>query len=120
MTKEERIAYVKKYGITPPECNCGSCPCLEDIDKAQQGGTCRLTHSFHKFTDICDCPKQRYWEVEIGPPPKINTEPNICTKSLYGYSFHIKCTCGFEANVESFYWDRFKLCPGCGTTCEEE
>lgn len=119
MTKEKQIVYVKKSVIMPPESDCGSCSCLEDIDKASQGGICRLTHSFHKFTDICDCPKQRYWEEEVGPPPKINTEPNECIKYLHNYSFHIKCTCGVEANIESVYWNDFKRCPGCGTICKE-
>lgn len=46
--------------------------------------------------------------------------PYRCIKSLHDYSFHIKCTCGVEVNVESFYWNAFKYCPGCGTTCEED
>ena len=38
-----------------------------------------------------------------------------CTKQLNGaYSFYVKCTCGAEFNVDSFYWRQFKLCPSCG------
>ena len=61
---------------------------------------------------------RKYWTEEVGPPPKITY--NKCIKRLHDYSFHIKCTCGAEANVESFYWNTFKHCPGCGTTCEED
>lgn len=44
---------------------------------------------------------------------------NKCTKRKSNCSCFIKCTCGFEASIESFYWNRFKRCPGCGVTCEE-
>lgn len=120
MTREEQIAYVKKYGITPPECNCGSCSCLENIDKSQQGGACKITHSFHKFTDICDCPKQRYWKIEIEPLSKIHTESDKCTKRGNGYTFYLSCTCGAEMNIDCGEWDWFKMCPNCGAICEEE
>ena len=62
--------------------------------------------------------RRKFWTEEVGPLPKM-PEPHKCTKRLHNYSFHIKCTCGAEASVESWYWNTFKYCPGCGTTCEE-
>lgn len=34
--------------------NCGQCKYLIDIDKSQDGGTCQLSCTFHKFHNICD------------------------------------------------------------------
>ena len=61
----------------------------------------------------------KFWSEEVGPPPKINCEPNKCTKRDNGYHFYLRCTCGAEMNIDCGEWDWFKRCPNCGTTCEE-
>ena len=119
MNREERITYVNKYGITPPEHNCGSCSCLEDVDKGRQGGTCRITRSFQKFTNICDCPKQRYYEVELYPPPKIDYSAAGCkycedVDVLYDIVCYIPTENGSSIDIPLHY------CPACGRKLAEE
>ena len=43
-----------------------------------------------------------------------------CTKRENGYSFYVKCTCGAEFNVDSYYLEYFKKCPNCGAKMEDE
>lgn len=43
-----------------------------------------------------------------------NKNNNKCTKTEHGYSFYIKCDCGFDMNVAIFYYDWFRRCPNCG------
>jgi hypothetical protein len=40
---------------------------------------------------------------------------NKCTKTEHGYSFFVKCECGFEINIDIFYYDWFRKCPNCGS-----
>ena len=42
--------------------------------------------------------------------------PRKCIKRMNcGYSFYVRCDCGTELNIDSYYWNDFKLCPSCGT-----
>ncbi len=59
------------------------------------------------------------FKKHINAMKEVSPRPHKCTKRNCDYSFYIKCTCGAEASVESWYWNTFKYCPGCGTTCEE-
>lgn len=47
-------------------------------------------------------------------PKKEEAEKDKCIKKTNcGYSFYVKCDCGAEFNVDSYYWDYFKFCPNC-------
>ena len=46
---------------------------------------------------------------------KLKPQKKKCIKRMNcGYSFYVKCDCGAEFNVDSYYWSYFKLCPNCG------
>lgn len=39
-----------------------------------------------------------------------------CYKTRNGYNMHIHCEfCGTQLNADVYYWNKFNLCPNCGT-----
>ena len=93
--------------------DCGSCEFLTDIDKSQDGGTCPLSGTFHKFHHICDMERiERDDKIFVFPKSNKPITIKFVRQARWkGAGFgDYECTlCG-----EVVSGNRERYCPACG------
>lgn len=93
--------------------NCGSCDFLKDIDKSQDGGTCQLSGTFHKFHNICDmerieCDGTTYIFPKIEKPITIKLVRQARWKGAGMGDYYCSLCC------KTVSGNRERYCPSCG------
>ena len=90
--------------------DCGSCEFLIDIDKSQDGGTCQLSGTFHKFHNICDMER-----IEDNDKTFIFPKPEKQIKVVFVHSWKGAGMGDYYCSRcnETVSGNRHKYCPYC-------